>query len=55
MAINPMLAAATLLSFAIVLAFSRYVSLAAIVAAAPPRIETIEEARRKAEGFHDAP
>ena len=34
MAINPGLAVATLLSFAIVLAFSRYVSLAAIVAAA---------------------
>ena len=34
MAINPALGAATLLSFAIVLAFSRYVSLAAIVAAA---------------------
>jgi glycerol-3-phosphate acyltransferase PlsY len=34
MAVNPALAAATLLSFAIVLAFSRYVSLAAIVAAA---------------------
>ena len=34
MAINPVLAAATLLSFAIVLAFSRYVSLAAVVAAA---------------------
>jgi acyl phosphate:glycerol-3-phosphate acyltransferase len=34
MAINPALAAATLLSFAIVLAFSRYVSLAAIVSAA---------------------
>ena len=28
---------------------------ACIVAAAPPRIETIEEARRKAEGFHDTP
>ena len=34
MAINPALGAATLLSFAIVLAFSRYVSLAAVVAAA---------------------
>lgn len=34
MALNPGLAVATLLSFAIVLAFSRYVSLAAIVAAA---------------------
>ena len=34
MAINPALAAATLLSFGIVLAFSRYVSLAAMVAAA---------------------
>jgi acyl phosphate:glycerol-3-phosphate acyltransferase len=34
MAINPVLAAAALLSFGIVLAFSRYVSLAAIVAAA---------------------
>jgi glycerol-3-phosphate acyltransferase PlsY len=34
MAINPALGLATLLSFAIVLAFSRYVSLAAIVAAA---------------------
>ncbi len=34
MAINPALGAATLLSFAIVLAFSRYVSLAAMVAAA---------------------
>ena len=34
MAINPALGAATLLSFAIVLTFSRYVSLAAVVAAA---------------------
>ena len=33
-AINPLLAAATLLSFAIILFFSRYVSLASIVAAA---------------------
>jgi acyl phosphate:glycerol-3-phosphate acyltransferase len=33
MAVNPMLGAATLLSFAIIVAFSRYVSLASIVAA----------------------